>query len=227
MEILAIIPARGGSKGIPNKNIQNVGGIPLVVRTINAALKSKLINKIIVSTDDNRIADVAIDNGVEVIKRPSKISGDTASSELALLDTLMQIKNRDNYVPKIIVFLQCTSPFTELDDIDGTINALVSNDADCALAVTKFDHFLWKYDKNKDSLSGVNHDEKKQRKRRQELSTQYLETGSVYVMKTKEFIKYKKRFFGRIAYHVIPRHRTFEIDEPIDLTISNFINSKS
>ena len=226
MEILAIIPARGGSKGISNKNIQNVGGIPLVVRTINAALKSKLINKIIVSTDDNRIADVAIDNGVEVIKRPSKISGDTASSELALLDTLMQIKNRDNYVPKIIVFLQCTSPFTELDDIDGTINALVSNDADCALAVTKFDHFLWKYDKNKDSLIGVNHDEKKQRKRRQELSTQYLETGSVYVMKTKEFIKYKKRFFGKIAYHVIPKHRVFEIDEQVDLTISNFINSK-
>ena len=227
MEILAIIPARGGSKGIPNKNIQNVGGIPLVVRTINAALKSKLINKIIVSTDDNRIADVAIDNGVEVVKRPSKISGDTASSELALLDTLMQIKNRDNYVPKIIVFLQCTSPFTELDDIDGTINSLVSNDADCALAVTKFDHFLWKYDKNKDSLIGVNHDEKKLRKRRQELSTQYLETGSVYVMKTKEFIKYKKRFFGKIAYHVIPKHRVFEIDEPVDLIISNFINSES
>ena len=227
MEILAIIPARGGSKGILNKNIQNVGGIPLVVRTINAALKSKLINKIIVSTDDNRIADIAIDNGVEIIKRPSKICGDTASSELALLDTLMQIKNRDNYVPEIIVFLQCTSPFTVLDDIDGTINTLVSSDADCALAVTKFDHFLWKYDKNQDSLIGVNHDEKKQRKRRQELSTQYLETGSVYVMKTKEFIKYKKRFFGRIAYHVIPKHRVFEIDEPVDLAISNFIHSKS
>jgi len=227
MEILAIIPARGGSKGIPNKNIQNVGGIPLVVRTINAALKSKLINKIIVSTDDNKIADIAIDNGVEVIKRPSKISGDTASSELALLDTLIQIKNRDNYVPEIIVFLQCTSPFTELDDIDGTINALVSSDADCALTVTKFNHFLWKYDKNKGSLIGVNHDGKKQRKCRQELSTQYLETGSVYVMKTKEFIKYKKRFFGRIAYHVIPKHRVFEIDEPVDLTISNFIHSKS
>ena len=145
MEILAIIPARGGSKGILNKNIQNVGDIPLVVRTINAALKSKLINKIIVSTDDSRIADVAIDNGVEVIKRPSKISGDTASSELALLDTLIQIKNRDNYVPEIIVFLQCTSPFTELDDIDGTINALVSSDADCALTVTKFNHFLFLY----------------------------------------------------------------------------------
>ena len=227
MKSVAIILARGGSKGIPNKNIQSVGGIPLVVRTINAALKSKQINKIIVSTDDNRIADVAIDNGVEVVKRPSKISGDTASSELALLDTLMQIKNRDNYVPEIIVFLQCTSPFTVLDDIDGTINSLVSNDADCALAVTKFDHFLWKYDKNKDSLIGVNHDEKKLRKRRQELSTQYLETGSVYVMKTKEFIKYKKRFFGRIAYHVIPKHRVFEIDEPVDLITSNFINSES
>ena len=227
MKSVAIILARGGSKGIPNKNIQSVGGIPLVVRTINAALKSKQINKIIVSTDDNRIADIAIDNGVEVVKRPSKISGDTASSELALLDTLMQIKNRDNYVPEIIVFLQCTSPFTVLDDIDGTINSLVSNDADCALAVTKFDHFLWKYDKNKDSLIGVNHDEKKLRKRRQELSTQYLETGSVYVMKTKEFIKYKKRFFGRIAYHVIPKHRVFEIDEPVDLITSNFINSES
>jgi len=226
MEILAIIPARGGSKGILNKNIQNVGGIPLVVRTINVALKSKLINKIIVSTDDSRIADIAIDNGAEVIKRPSEISGDTASSELALLDTLMQIKNRDNYVPEVVVFLQCTSPFTELDDIDGTINALISNNADCALAVTKFHHFLWKYDNNKDSLIGLNHNEKQQRKCRQELTTQFLETGSVYVMRTKKFIKYKKRFFGRIAYHVIPKHRVFEIDDPDDLTVSNFIHSK-
>lgn len=226
MEILAIIPARGGSKGIPKKNIQSVGGKPLIVRTIETALKSKIINRLIVSTDDEKIAEISKLGGSEVMMRSADISDDNASSESVLLDVLEKLKKHENYVPDIIVFLQCTSPFIEAEDIDGTINAMVDNHADCALAVTEFHHFLWKYYESQETVVGINHNEKKIRKRRQDLANQYLEAGSVYVMKANGFLKKKSRFFGKISIHVIPRERVFEIDEPIDLTISDFIDSK-
>lgn len=225
MEILAIIPARGGSKGIPNKNIQRVGGKPLITRTIETALKSKIINRLIVSTDDEKIAKISKNSGSEVIIRLAEISNDNASSESALLDVLGRIKKQENYIPDIVVFLQCTSPFTEVVDIDGTINALIGNNADCALAVQEFHHFLWKYDESLNTAIGINHDEKESRMRRQELPTQYLEAGSIYVMRTKEFLQKKKRFFGKIVVYVVPGERVFEIDDPIDLSIANFIAS--
>ena len=223
MEILAIIPARGGSKGIPNKNIQNVGGKPLIVRTIESALKSELITRLIVSTDDKKISDISKHCGAEVIKRPQNISGDVATSESALLNVLLKVKDQENYIPEIIVFLQCTSPFMVAGDIDGTIKSMIDNRSDSALAVTEFHHFLWEYNHNQNTAIGVNHDEKNGRKRRQDLPHQYLEAGSVYVMRTIKFLKYKSRFFDKISYHVIPKDRVFEIDDPIDLTISNFM----
>jgi CMP-N-acetylneuraminic acid synthetase len=91
--------------------------------------------------------------------------------------------------------------------------------------VTEFHHFLWEHDKDKNTLVGINHNEKTRRKRRQDLSTQYLEAGSVYAMKTSGFLKNKKRFFGKTSYYVSPKDRVFEIDVPIDLTISDFIAS--
>ena len=92
MKILAIIPARGGSKGIPNKNIQNVGGQPLIARTIESALKSDLLTRLIVSTDDKKIAQISKSSGSEVMMRSAEISDDNASSEEALLDVLGKLK---------------------------------------------------------------------------------------------------------------------------------------
>lgn len=224
LDICAIIPARGGSKAIPKKNLQCVGGKPLIVRTIEAALKSTNINRVIVSTDDKIISEVSKANGAEAFIRSAEISGDDATSESALLDVLNKLKEQENYVPDITVFLQCTSPFTQPEDIDGTINALIQNVADSALAVTEFHHFLWKTDGNNEMV-GVNHDEKKSRKRRQDLPIQYLEAGSVYAMRTEGFLKYKNRFFGKITLCSIPKERVFEIDELADLKITENINS--
>jgi len=223
MEICAIIPARGGSKAIKKKNLQCVGSKPLIIRTIEAARKSKWINRIVVSTDDKQISELAQTYGSEIIERPTEISGDDATSESALLHVLNKLEKQENYYPDIIVFLQCTSPFTTSGDIDGTINALINNKADSAFAATEFYKFLWKYDNN-GSVIGINHNEKRIRKRRQDVNLQYQEAGSVYAFITNGFLINKNRFFGKINLYEISQERVFEIDKNSDLKTANIIS---
>jgi N-acylneuraminate cytidylyltransferase len=215
---IALIPARGGSKGIPGKNIRPLCGKPLIGWTIEAALKSKYVDRVVVSTDDPGIANAASSFGADVVIRPAEISGDMASSEAALLHTLTYIEREEGYRPEIIVFLQCTSPLTIHEDIDGTVEALLSEHADSALAVTPFHYFLWRKNEHGKSIE-INHDKRK-RPLRQDRDLQFLETGAVYVMKAEGFIRAKHRFFGKTAMYVMPPERSLEIDEPIDLKIA-------
>ena len=210
---IAIIPARGGSKGVPRKNVRALAGKPLIAHTIAAARAARLVDRVIVSTDDDEIAVAARAEGAEVITRPASISGDTASSEAALLHVLDVLAAREGTVPELVTFLQCTSPLTTADDIDGTIAALRRDDAQCALAVTPFYHFLWR--PGAQGAEGINHDIGN-RPRRQDMAPQLLETGAVYVMRTAGFLKTRHRFFGSVALYVQPGERCLEIDEPLD-----------
>lgn len=215
---LAIIPARGGSKGISRKNIRMVAGRPLLAWTIDAARGARGIDRVVVSTDDAEIADVAMRFGAEVIRRPAEISGDTASSEAALLHVLDELQRTEGRLPELLAFLQCTSPLTQPQDIDGTIQALIGANADSALSVCPFHHFLWRPDAN-GNASGINH-EKGVRPRRQDREAQYLETGAVYVLRTDGFRAARHRFFGKTVTHIVPAERTLEIDEPRDLVLA-------
>lgn len=215
MQTCAIIPARGGSKGIPHKNLQRVDGVPLIGRTIQAALQSKSIGRVFVSTDDVEIASAARAHGAEIIQRPAAISGDTATSESALLHGLDSLQETEAYVPDILVFLQCTSPFTSAEDIDGVVNSLLRERADSAFSAIPFHYFVWKQEQD-GAAEGVNHD-KRIRPRRQDREAQYLETGSVYAMRCDGFKVAKHRFFGKTVFHLTPAERAFEIDEPGDL----------
>ena len=218
MKTLAIIPARGGSEGIPRKNVRLLAGKPLIAHTIGTATQASSVNRVVVSTDDDEIATISRQWGAEVVSRPAAISTYTASSELALLHTLEYLDKAEGYNPDLIVFLQCTSPLTLAEDIDGTVQALFDQEADSCLAVTPFHYFLWNWDVNGDAI-GVNHD-KRVRPMRQERDLQYLETGAVYVMRTKGFKEAGHRFFGKTAMYVMPPERCLEIDEPIDLRIA-------
>ena len=217
MECLAIIPARGGSKGIPRKNILPIAGKPLIAYNIEQARRSRYIHRVVVSTDDAEIADVARRYGAEIVHRPAEISGDTASSESALLHTLQVLQQEDGYQPDLVVFLQCTSPLTLAEDMDGTIQALLDQRADTALAVIPFHYFLWRQEA--DGAVGINHD-RRVRPLRQEREPQYLETGAVYAMKAPGFLKARHRFFGKTALYVMPAERRLEIDEPADLQVA-------
>lgn len=220
-KIMAVIPARGGSVGIPGKNIIPIAGSPLITYTINAALQSAYINRIIVSTDNNNIARISQNAGTEVVRRPEAISGDNSKSEDAILHVLDVLHNKENYQPDIIVFLQCTSPLMTGDDIDGTIEALINKNADSALAVTDFHYFLWRKN-NDESMEGLNHD-KNIRELRQNKKKDYLETGSIYVMRCQGFIEKKHRFFGNTVSYFMPKERCLEIDDPVDLKIAEVL----
>ena len=141
---ICFIGARGGSKGIPNKNLQTVGGITLLARTISACLQSASIASVYVSTDSEEIAAVALRSGAKVIRRPAEISGDSASSESALLHALDEIEKQTS-LPKDVLLAQCTSPFISHVDIDGVIGLLQNHDS--ALTVTHNHAFIWRRDR--------------------------------------------------------------------------------
>lgn len=220
-ETLAVIPARGGSKGIPRKNARPVGGKPLVGWTVEAARAAERVDRVVVSTDDPEIAALSARYGAGVVPRPAEISGDLASSEAALRHALDHLRDTEGYAPERLVFLQCTSPLTAPEDIDGTIEALEREGADTALAVVPFHYFLWRRGDDGGGL-GINHD-KAVRLLRQQRAPEFLETGAVYVMKTAGFLEVGHRFFGKTALYEMPAERRWEVDDPIDMEIAEVL----
>jgi len=221
MNTLAVIPARGGSVGVPRKNVRLLAGRPLIAYTIEQALRAERVNRVVVSTDDDQIASVARRFAAEVVRRPAELAGPTASSESALLHVLDHLAETEDYKPDLLVFLQCTSPLTLAEDIDGAIDTLQARQADTALAVTPFHYFLWGVDVAGEVV-GLNH-EKATRIMRQQREPQYLETGAVYVMRTDGFRAAKHRFFGKTAMYVTPPERRLEIDEPVDFQVAEML----
>lgn len=214
MSVIAVIPARGGSKGLPKKNIRLFSGKPLLAYMIEAALSASLVDRVFVSTDSEEIASVSQKYGAEVISRPEDLSNDTASSEAVLLHALEQLKINEKNLPDIILLLQCTAPFTTAEDINGTINALLNDNAESSLAAVPFYHFLWSNALG--NAAGINHDGKK-RQRRQDMEPQYLEAGSVYAMQVPAFLKERTRFCGKTSLYIIDdHHRCMEIDDAAD-----------
>lgn len=134
-KILGIIPARGGSKGIPHKNIRSLGGEPLIAYSIKSALKSR-IGRIIVSTDDPEIAEVARGYGVEVpFLRPAHLAEDSSSSLSVLLHVLEYVETQEQYYPHIVACLPPTTPFRTATHIDAAIEMLVSSDVDSVIGI--------------------------------------------------------------------------------------------
>ncbi|MEV6792489.1 acylneuraminate cytidylyltransferase [Streptomyces sp. NPDC051320] len=210
-KILAVIPARGGSKGVPAKNLAAVGGVPLVVRAVRACLGARLVTDVAVSTDDERIAAAAREAGADVVLRPAEIAGDTASSEAAVLHALDGYPGTD-----VVLLVQCTSPFITGEDIDGVAAAVAEGGADTAHTVATTHGFLWRESPASAEAIGVNHD-KASRPRRQDRPQDYLETGAAYAMNAAGFRATRHRFFGETALVRTDPARVLEIDDPHDL----------
>ena len=213
---LALIPARGGSKGILQKNLQMVGGVPLVSRCVLAALDSQRIARVVVSTDDAGIEAAAVAAGAQVVRRPADISGDLASSESALLHALTDLERRGS-LESTLVFLQCTSPFTSGHQIDKVLAALDQPELNSSFAVRPWHGFLWRADGE-----GINHDPSLPRQRRQDLQPAYLETGAIYAMRTAPFRRTGSRFCAPWQPVVVADSGP-EIDTPDDLALCRSI----
>ncbi|WP_405517302.1 cytidylyltransferase domain-containing protein [Streptomyces canus] len=219
--VLAVIPARGGSKGVPAKNLAPVGGVPLVARAVRECLATRLVTDVLVSTDDQAIAAAAREAGAEVVLRPAAIAGDTATSEAAVLHALDTHEALHGAVVDVVVFVQCTSPFIVREDIDGVAAAIVEDGADTAVTVAPFHGFIWRDAETSQDVAtggghGVNHD-KSYRPRRQDRPQDFLETGAAYAMDAPGFRKHQHRFFGRTELVRTDPARVLEIDDPHDL----------
>ncbi|MET8677751.1 acylneuraminate cytidylyltransferase [Streptomyces sp. NPDC004647] len=221
--VLAVIPARGGSKGVPAKNLAAVGGVPLVVRAVRECLASRVVTDVVVSTDDAGIASVARGAGADVVQRPAVIAGDTATSEAAVLHAMDAHEALHGRVVDTVLLVQCTSPYLVREDIDGVAGAVVEDGADSALTVAAFHGFVWRDGDDgandadaADGGHGVNHD-KSYRPRRQDRPQDLLETGAAYAMDAEGFRKAGHRFFGRTALVRTDPARVLEVDDPHDL----------
>jgi len=214
---IAIIPARSGSKGIPDKNIRPFCGVPLLARAIRSARAASSVHRVVVSTDSERYAELARKEGADVVLRPPELSGDEASSESALLHALEEVGGD----PRWVVFVQCTSPFTRADDIDRLVAATEAAGADTGFTAVASHSFLWRNDQSGNAV-GVNHD-KAVRPRRQEREPEFGENGAVYVMDAKGFLRQRHRFFGKTVVSEMPAWTRLEIDSPHDWSVAEAI----
>jgi len=206
MEIIAIIPARGGSKGIPKKNIVNFAGKPLIAWTIDQAKSSNLVSKVYVSSDSQEILTVASNYGAKSIHRPEEISDDNSSSESAILHALDQISSE----PDLVVFLQATSPLRKVDDIDNAINKLIVDKADSLLSLTETQEFIW--EKTKGDFKPLTYD-LNARCGHRHLKKLYYENGSIYVFKPESLKRYKNRLGGKKSIYIMESWQRADIDD--------------
>ncbi len=218
--VLTIIPARGGSKGIPRKNIRRIAGKPLLGYSIEHAWQAPAVTRVVVSTDDREIATVATGSGAEVIWRPAEISGDTASSESALLHAMQHLGDRETYDPELVVFLQATSPLRRSNDVQEAIDTLRREQADSLFSACAVHGFIWR--RQTDGLSSFTYDYR-HRPRRQDHSEDLMENGSIYVFKPWVLRQLNNRLGGKIAVYCMSPICSFQVDEPGDLELMELL----
>lgn len=213
---LAVIAARGGSKGIPHKNVLDLCGKPLIAWTVEQACAARGVDVVAVSSDSDQILAAAEAAGAVGVRRPDDISGDLASSESAWLHALDAIDGRMGRFERIVA-LQATSPIRESGDIEHALDTFDREHLDSLLSVCEVeDYFNWRI-----GTSGpepINYDYRN-RRMRQQIEKRYLENGSFYVLTPSLLREQNNRLGGKIGFHVMERHKMFQIDRPEDVKL--------
>ena len=224
-KILAVIPARGGSKRLPNKNILDLAGKPLIVWTIEAALGSRYIDKVVVSSDSDKILNISKSYEVDTIKRPDELASDTATSYDAIKHTIDVIDNQFEFV----ILLQPTSPFRNNNHIDEAIELFIKKQADAVISVVEMSHSpLWSNTLPKDG-SMVNFLKTEILNiRSQDLEKYYSLNGAIYICKIDRLFKEKTFFLNSniFSYKMAKKH-SVDIDKEMDLKFAEFMIEKS
>lgn len=214
--LLAVVTARGGSKRFPGKNLAPLEGKPLVAWTIDEAKKSKYLDRLILSTDDEKIMNVAEEHGCEVpFKRPEDLATDSAKSEDALIHALNKLGPYD-----YVVLLQPTSPLRTVEDLDGCIELTIRKKAKSCITVSKVEqHPWWMYslDPGNTMIPFVERANDGTMYQKQKLSELYILAGSVYVAESEWLKKSGTLFTPERTGYVIPQERAVDIDSEVDL----------
>ena len=224
--VYVIIPARGGSKGIPKKNIMSFSGLPLIAHSINTAVESKFIDSIVVSTDCKNIEKVALEYGANVIKRPDSISGDDSSTELAIEHVIDIMNIEEN---SIIILLQPTSPIRPNSILDKMLEKFILEKFDSMLSLSPCHPLSWKLNEGS-AICQYDYKNRPMRQQFKEDDLLYDENGSVYIFTHTLFINEKNRLGGKIGYEIFPEEFGRQIDTYLDLeilkSIEKYINKK-
>lgn len=221
--VVTIIPARGGSKGIPRKNVRLLCGKPLIAYTIEAARSSKLIDRVVVSTEDEEIAEVSKRYGAEVIRRPLELARDDSPSLLVYQHVIRHLEKTEDYRPEIIVILQPTSPLRIVEDIDRAVEGFVKAKYDSIVSVCEVEHPPhWMYTLAGNRLKPVIKDQENVTQR-QDAPKVYRLNGAVYVT-SREIIMKENRLLGRnTRAHIMPLERSIDIDTELDFKLADLL----
>lgn len=222
--ILGVITARGGSKRIPGKNLRPLGGIPLVEHTFRAALESKLLTRVILSTDDDEIMKAGREYGVEVpFKRPPELSGDTARTVDVIIHAVNFVE-KQGFSPDIVVVLEPTSPLRRASDIDAAISKHIETGADSVVSVVRTDH--WHPRRAKKIKDDVLHGyfvEEEEGVRRQDLPPAYFRDGAFYSV-SRDVLINQRRLYGKTTRpYIMPAERSSDINEEIDFKLTELL----
>ncbi|ADO76485.1 cytidylyltransferase domain-containing protein [Halanaerobium praevalens] len=225
-KILAIIPARSGSKGLKDKNIKNLNGKPMINYTIETALESKIFSNIIVSTDSEKYAEISEKAGAEVpFIRPQRLATDeSATSDVVLhaIDKMQQKNGEYNY----FMLLQPTSPLRTVENIKGAYSLLKEKDANSIVGVCKTDHNpLWSNTLD-ESLSMDNFLNHKENIRRQDLPTYYRLNGAIYLAEVDYYKKYNDFYFNNSYAYIMSKRESIDVDDIIDFKLASLILNK-
>lgn len=225
-KILGLIPARGGSKGLPRKNIKPLLGKPLIAWTIEQALASKYLNRVVVSTDDKEIAEISKKYGAEVpFIRPKELAEDNAKGIDVVLHAIDWLKENDKQKQyDLIMLLQPTSPLRKSEDIDKAIELLFLKEAKAIVSVCEVDHNpLWTNTLPEDGCMKDFIRKEIMNKNRQELLVFYRLNGAIYLAYC-NYLKQCKNFIGKETFaYKMPRERSIDIDSEIDLNLAEVL----
>lgn len=220
-KIIAIIPARGGSKGVRRKNIRLLAGKPLIAYTIEAASKSEYINRVVVSTEDKEISEVSKKYGAEVIDRPKELAQDDSPAIDAIKHVIGALREKDNYHPDIIVLLQSTTPLRIVADINNAIDFFLNNDCESVVSVCEINPYwsLTIKDRYLEPIFGWDYFYK----RRQNLPNTYALNGAIYITLTENFDKYNGFLNKKTISYIMPHERSIDIDEEFDFKLAELL----
>ena len=218
MRILAVIPARGGSKGIPRKNIAPLRGKPLIAHTIEAAQKATCLDRILISTDDLQIAETCTNLGVEVLMRPAELASDSATT-LSVLQHVVSDLGKTGYVPDAVMTLQPTSPLRTATHVDEAASMFAANPmADSLVSCVNVPHIFHPLSVMRRTAEGylLSFFDQVQPTRRQDKELVIARNGAaIYITRTKNLARYV--FGGRILPYIMELEDSIDIDGPEDL----------
>ena len=236
-KIIAIIPARGGSKRLPRKNVLPLDGKPLIAYSIEIAKKCRCIDRIIVSTDNEEIRKISIKYGAEVpLKRPRELSGDNVLVTPVVKHLISWLKDNEGFAPDIIILLQAVSPFVKVSNIENALKKLLSTDSDAVYTITPVDYPLfWMQKLNGDTPALLFEESIVSKIRRsQDMPKVYRPTGAVYAVKTESLMKRKNETTGmflpkkneKTKAIVVDKISSTDIDNELDYLFAQYTKKK-